>query len=265
MGDSRPVFTLDFGDGRRAPAARVADRNGLEAAVRAFGLSGPRPVVAVVGGAGGMTGADLDRLGSVVARAVLPVLAATGAVVVDGGTDAGVMRLMGRARDDFPLSGVAAGFPLSGVAAGFPLIGVAAERTVILPGQAAGPGDRAPLEPHHSHFLLVPGTRWGQEVPWLADTATVVAGAAPSVTLLINGGAIAVDDAAESLRAGRPVLVLAGSGRTADRISAARGGERGDERVDRLADHPDVHLADGSDPEAVRKSLSALLRPVRPG
>lgn len=240
------MFTLDFGAGRRALAARIADRDALAAAVDEFGLTGPRPVVAVVGGAGGMTGGDLDRARAVVAEGLLPALAGTRAVVVDGGTDIGVMRLTGRARD------------------GFPLLGVAVEQTVVLPGRTAGPGPAAPLEPHHTHFLLVPGTRWGQETPWLAETASVVAGAAPSVTLLINGGDIAAEDVGHSVRAGRPVLVLAGTGRLADRIAAARHGGRGDERAGRLAGERAVHLADADDPGAVRQRLAALLQRTGP-
>jgi len=243
MGDGRSVFTLDFGAGRQALAARVSDRDSLEAAVRDFGLTGPRPTVAIVGGAGRMTETDIERTSAVVALALLPTFAATRAVVVDGGTDVGVMRLMGRARDTFPL------------------VGVAVEQTVVLPGRSAGPGDPAPLESHHSHFVLVPGTEWGEEAPWLADTATVVAGSAPSATVLINGGAISADDAAESLRSHRPVLVLAGTGRLADRIQAARNGARDDDQITHLAEHPLVHVADVSDPTAVRHLLTALLRP----
>jgi hypothetical protein len=235
------VFTIDFGMGRTALAARIADTTELAAAIREFGLTAPRPVVVVVGGADGMSDEDAHRMWTVVKDSLLSIISAGGAVVVDGGTHAGVMRVMGQARD------------------GFPLIGVAVERTVVLPGRTASSADAASLEPHHSHFLFVPGTDWGHEAPWLARAATVVAGTAPSFTLLVNGGDTSVEDAWQSLQSDRPVLVLAGTGRMADRIAAARNGIRCDERVNGLADSPQVHIVDVSDPDAVRERLIALL------
>ena len=48
---------------------------------------------------------------------------------------------------------------------------------------AGGAGDRAdasPLEPNHTHQVLVPGSSWGEESPWLADIATWLADRLPS-------------------------------------------------------------------------------------
>jgi hypothetical protein len=180
---------------------RLADSADLPGLPRALGLA-PRPVVAVVGGAAGLDG-DLAGLFS---DTIAPVVRARGAIAVDGGTDVGLMRLMGRA--------CAAGPP-------FPLVGVAAEGTVRFPGHDPASPDAADLDPNHSHFVLVPGVTWGDEAPWLARVATVLAGPHPSVTVLANGGDIAYEDVRQSLAHDRPVLVLAGTGRTADEIAAA--------------------------------------------
>ena len=56
--------------------------------------------------------------------------------------------------------------------------------------------------------------------------------------LLMNGGQIAYTDVAASLGSGRPVVVLAGSGRTADAIAKARAGTGGDNRAVEIADFP---------------------------
>ena len=80
--------------------------------------------------------------------------------------------------------------------------------------------DTAPLEPHHTHFVLVPGKAWGDEAPWIARVANELSYKAPSVTILINGGKIAWLDVTSSVKARRPVVVLAGSGRTADTLAA---------------------------------------------
>jgi hypothetical protein len=166
---------------------------------------------------------------------------------VDGGTNHGVMRLVGQGRESSP--------------GDFRLVGVVAEGTVSLPaGARAGAG--AELEPHHTHFVIVPGAHWGDESAWISTTATALAGAAPSVTVLVNGGEIAYADVRHSVEAGRPVVALAGSGRTADHLHAALGGEPADPRALSLASSPLVTSVP-CDPMAVRRAIaSALDRPV---
>jgi hypothetical protein len=167
-------------------------------------------------------------------------------VVVDGGTDAGVMKLMGQARYL--------------TQSHFPLIGVAAKGTVCLPDAEPPPGDFAMLEPNHTHFLLVPGSLWGDEVPWIAQVAGAVAIEQPSLTVLINGGKIAWQDVANSVRVGRSVLVVAGSGRTADEIAVAIRGDRNNQRANALVDSGLLHcmeLQDGI--EALKQQVTALL------
>lgn len=179
----------------------------LPAALAALGLGAPRPVLVVVGGAGSLAGAELDALVPC-AEALVGAAAAAGAALVDGGTDAGVMRLAGRAR--------------AALGATLPLVGVVVRALV---------GNEARLEPRHTHFVLVPGTSWGDEAPWVARVATALAGTRPSLTVLLHGGEIAWADAAESVAAGRMVLAVAGSGGTADALAAAARGAADDPRA----------------------------------
>jgi hypothetical protein len=102
------------------------------------------------------------------------------------------------------------------IGAGFPLIGVASAGTVALPNIVPPRPDAAALEAHHGHFVLTPGEDWGDEAPWLARVASVLAEGVPSVTVLVNGGRVAMDDVLLSVRGRRPVIVVAGSGRLAD-------------------------------------------------
>ena len=172
--------------------------------VREMGLEVPRPVLVLVGGAGGLTDPDVDRLTDYLCAYVLPSIDRVGAAVVDGGTDSGVMRAIGRARRDSAQS--------------FPLVGVVAEGVL---SEDMGRRDQVVLEPHHTDLVVVPGKSWGDEVPWLGRIAAAVAKTRASVTLLVNGGEIAYHDMEESLRRDRPVVVLGGSGRTADDVAAA--------------------------------------------
>jgi hypothetical protein len=142
------------------------------------------------------------------------------------------------------------------------LIGVAAIDTVSLPGAPSG-GDTAPLEPGHSGFVLVPGDKWGAESPWLAEIATRIAGERPSVTLVINGGMITYDDE-HSLAHNRGVVVLAGSGCTADAIGDAAAGREDvtNHRARTIIESPLVRVInvhDGADVADVAASLHELL------
>src|SRR5215208_6911025 len=116
------------------------------------------------------------------------------------------------------------------------------------------------LEPNHSHFVLVPGTVWGDETPWLAAVATTLAGTQESATLLLNGGEISWADVEASVAAGRPVVAVAGSGRTADALAAAVRGMPGDRRAAGLAASGLVHAADLADRRAIERLLLDLLR-----
>jgi SLOG in TRPM, prokaryote len=237
-------FRVDLADGRFALAVRVHDVDDLVAAAGELGVGG-RPVLVVVGGAGRMSRRDRRRLTPLFSDVLAPLAQRLSATVVDGGTDTGVMSLMGRARE-------AAG-------ADFPLLGVIVEE---LTNQSSGASvDAVDLEPNHTHFVLVPGSRWGEEAPWLAGLATAVSGAEPSATVLVNGGESAVADVRHSIEAGRRVIVLDGSGRTADALAAAAHGESATPALATLAASGLVHPVDTKD----RNALAWLLDDVFSG
>lgn len=146
-------------------------------------------------------------------EALAPRLDRLGAAVIDGATAYGVMELMGLAR--------------SRTGCRFPLVGVAALGTLDVPGlEAGGPRGTAALDPNHSHFILVPGRRWGDESPWISATAGVLAGGRQSLTLVAAGGEVTRLDVSGGLAARRALLILAGSGGTADQLARwRRGGE----------------------------------------
>jgi hypothetical protein len=235
---------IDFPGGAMAVAVDLSNAADLYSAVGTLGLQLPRPTVVVVGGAGGLDEADLDRLRPLFASGIVPVLERHGGAVVDGGTLSGVMRLCGETR--------------ASLGASFPLVGVVAAGTVKVPGRPAPP-DGAELEPHHSHFVIVPGDEWGAEAPWISETATILAGGSPSVTVLINGGQIAYDDVARSVQAGRRVVVVAGSGRTADAIAGALKDAESDERAYALTRSGLISSAPVDQPAALADMLGAIL------
>jgi hypothetical protein len=229
----------------RAPHVRVAGTDDIVRAIEGAGVGRDRAVIVLVGGADGIDGEDLEPVRQVLRNAIVPIAERLGAAVVDGGTDSGVMRLMGRAR--------------SASGCRFPLVGVAAEGTVVVPGNGLPPSNAVELEPNHTLSLLVPGTRWGDEARWISHVAEIVAGGGPSVTVLVNGGQIAYADVDASIRSGRPVVVLAGSGRTANAIAEARAGNGEDARAVEIAASPLTTVVRVEEPGAVAIAVEAAL------
>jgi SLOG in TRPM, prokaryote len=215
--------------GKRIPTARVAGRDDLHAAVRGLGLS-PSPVLVLVGGAAEMSETDALLVEQALSAAIVPVVERVGATVVDGATRVGVMQLVGRAR--------------AGLSGGFTLVGVV----------VAGLVAETELDEHHTHFVLVPGDDWGDESELLSAVATAVADGARTVTVLANGGAVAWRDVASSVAEERPVIVLAGTGRTADELASAE-----TPRARDLYESPLVTVVAVTDHDAVATAVADAL------
>lgn len=233
-----------------ALAIQVHQATELPDALQQLGLQGSRPTLVIVGGASGLTQEYITCLQRLFEEKIVPLAEKFKAYVIDGGTDAGVMQLIGQARLKLDAT--------------FPLIGVAAIGTVIFPNIKNTFTDAAPLEANHTHFVLVPGNNWGDESPWIADVATILANDAPSVTVLINGGKIALIDVSHSIRVNRPLIVLAGSGRTADRIVAALQGEVADEQVTQVAQFEKLTTVElENDFHSIEEAIAQKLSPKK--
>ena len=186
-------------DSTTARAANITEDNEIQQALAELEIPHPKPVIVLVGGAGGIGWLDKFPMGKAT-RIIARLAEETGAVVVDGGTQAGIMTEMGKQRRQNNFS--------------FPLVGVVFDKLLM---------QQEPdsiLDPNHTHFILIPGDNWGDESAWIAKIATVIAGDQRSITVLINGGTISRSDVEYSLMEGRPVFVMRGTGRLADEITA---------------------------------------------
>ncbi len=239
-------FKVSFSNALSSYAIRVNRPAELTVALRKLGLHRPRPVLVVVGGAGKLSEAEMSRLRPLFVEVLAPLAEALGACVADGGTDSGVMRLMGQARAQ--------------TQATFSLIGVAPIGTVAVPGASLPRPDAALLEPNHTHFVLVPGSEWGDDSPWLLRVASVLAKEAPSVTVAVDGGENTWNDVSQSVEAGRRVIAVAGSGRAADVLASALRGETVDRRAKALVASGLVQAVDTSaDPDALAGAIERVL------
>ncbi|MEH2207893.1 MAG: hypothetical protein V7K53_28120 [Nostoc sp.] len=242
----KSCLKLTFDNGQTALATQVEQQSELPNALEEIGLAGSRPVLVIVGGASNISEADFLRIQGLFVEVLAPIAETLGAYVVDGGTDVGIMRMMGAARTQ--------------IGAKFALVGVTPESKVALPNHSENAADLIPLEQNHTHFVLVPGNNWGDESPWISHVATMLANDAPSMTLLLNGGEITFKDAFSSVDSGRIVLVIAGSGRTADILADALRGKATDERAKKLAKSGTLQYIDLIDIEKGVENLDKVIK-----
>jgi hypothetical protein len=199
--------TITFANGNRAVVVIAPRDAGAQAIIDLLGMRSPRAVILLFGGAAGLDDSRKAHLATLFADGVTPVAAELGALIIDGGTQSGVMAIMGEAVAERPGTCQLLGIAPKGKIADPEIVG------------ASAVSDGAPLEPHHSHFVLVESAEWGGETRTMLELARAFN--APTVAILVNGGAVAADEALHSVRNGWQLLVLEGSGRFADEVSAA--------------------------------------------
>jgi hypothetical protein len=229
---------------RRRASVVFARRDAAPAdVVRALDVPAPRGVLVLNGGTAGFSPEVEARLSPLLADGVARVATEEGLTTITGATDSGVFALFGAGLDD-----LAPGIR----------IGVAPAELVTWPGRGSAADDAAPLEPHHSHFVLVDGDEWGDELPTMMHLAALLAAQAPSLAVVAGGGEVTRRELVAHTQAGRAVVVLGGSGGVADEVAAAAAG--------RASGDPEVVEAVGSgrvtvvDLEAGPEQLGDLIR-----
>jgi SLOG in TRPM, prokaryote len=199
--------TITFENGNRAFVVTTSRNASAKEILDALEIASPRAVILLFGGAAGLDDSRKAHLATLFSHGVTPVAAELGALIVDGGTQSGVMAIMGEAVAQRP--------------GRCQLLGIAPKGKIRHPeiAGASGVSDGAALEPNHSHFVLVESAEWGGETGKMLELARAFN--APIVAIVVNGGAIAADEALQSVRNGWQLLVMEGTGRFADELSAA--------------------------------------------
>lgn len=158
----------------------------------------------LVGGAAKMATADQTQLLALFEALGLMARQGTRLAVGDGGTQAGIMEAAGLARRASDQA--------------FLLVGV-------VPAAEVAPRGQTALDPNHSHIVTVDNPSWNSADGWWgSETATMyqlfarLSAGRPSVAVVANGGGIALTEVEENVRAGRPIVLIAGSGRAADAL-----------------------------------------------
>ncbi len=225
--------------------------------LKALDIPAPKALILLIGGATGLEKALVPRLLELFSRNIARIAADAGAIIIDGGTQAGVMAIMGRVIAERGHKS--------------PLLGVAPAGKVIYPGgPAQNPTENsAPLDPNHSYFVLVESREWGGETDTFYELAESLAKDMHVVTILVNGGPVARGELLASVRRGWPIIVMAGTGRLADEIAGLRSHKPKQIKEPAVAEiiaDGDIHLFSLNDPpenleKLLLKNLSA--DPVR--
>ena len=189
---------ISFKGHNTARAAYISNNSDIVKAIEELHISHPKTVIVLVGGAGGI--GWLDKFPMRKAIGIVARLAdETQSIVIDGGTQAGIMTEMGKQRKRNSFS--------------FLLIGVVFDSLLMKEDP------QSILDPNHTHFFMIPGQDWGDESAWISKIATHVAGDKKSITILVNGGKISRTDVENSLMENRTTFVMRGTGRLANEIT----------------------------------------------
>ena len=168
-----------FPNGNRA--ILVAPPKGTSAVeiLRVLEIPRPQALILVFGGASGLDETLTPLLLQLCNRGIARLAADMEALIMDGGTQSGVMAVIGQGVAERGRHSL--------------LLGVAPAGKVTYPGglPVTAGDDRVPLDPNHSHFVLVESREWGDETTTLYSLAQSLAEGISAVTILVNGGPIA--------------------------------------------------------------------------
>lgn len=201
------IKEIPFPNGNRAQSVTVSADAPADVVISSLKIEKPKALILVLGGAAGLDESLKPRLLALFSRSIACAAIETDAVIMDGGTKAGVMELMGQAVADQGRKSI--------------LLGVAPSGKVTYPeGPAEGSIENStPLDPDHSHFVLVESKEWGGETEMMFKLAGSLAGKNPVVAILADGGDISRKEVLLNVRQHWPIIFIEGTGGLADDIA----------------------------------------------
>ena len=214
------VERILFSEGREARLLRVRRDEPIPAILERLALPAAKAVICLNGGTAELTEPLISQLKSLLTEGVARFAAEESITLITGGTDAGIFALLGAGLSRWPSAAAC--------------LGVVPEQCVRWPGHAGG---ETPLEPHHTHFLAVQGSEWGDETDTMTGVLNTLGATCPTAVIVAGGGAVTLREMRAHTEARRPMILLAGSGRNTDAVLAARaGGKASDEKVRMIAE-----------------------------
>jgi SLOG in TRPM, prokaryote len=242
------IKELYFPNGKRARSLIIPSGTSASYILQKLDIQKPNAVFIIAGGTSDIS----DELNCLFSRGIAHAAISMNAIVIDGGTQAGVMKKVGQAiveqRGEATI-----------------LLGISPLGRVMYPGKptAISSDNEVPLDPNHSHFVLVESNEWGGETQTMYELAATLSATCPSVAIVVNGGSITKDEVWHNVRQERPIIIIEGSGRLADDIAKfwrEKPAAITDAKMSEIIARGDIHLfpVTGS-PEELEKLIFHLL------
>lgn len=244
----RRVVMAEGGEAVTLPSVRHTSSSVLGDDLATIGVDRRGPVLIVVGGASkDLSPEAADARRRLVKNVVVPVARASGAIVITGGTDAGIMSEVGRSLAEHSPETI--------------LIGVAPESMLVGFGAEVGAVDAAAPEVHH-RIVRTDGSSWGAEAPVLIAVAEQIAESGIAM-LAVGGGEGTRREIALALTRRWPVLLTQGlggeSGELAEELARSRGALRSRaqlvQRLRAAMDSGEVRVQTAERPLAMARAL----------
>jgi hypothetical protein len=238
------IEQIYFNHRDQARSVRTGQGQAISQTLAALALPRPRMLLILNGGTAELNVSLEATLTPLMTDGLARIVCEEGITTITGGTAAGIFHLFGQ------------GLARWGRTA--PCIGVAVRSLVSWPGQPEG---KAPLEPNHSHCVLVDGERWGDETDSMYALAAALAAGCPSVAVFAGGGEIAIREMLANVTQQRPMILVSGSGRATDAVLAVRGGQVSDDpRIAAISHQGSIYAHDlCADPAALREAVRQIL------
>ena len=222
--EPQDVLTLEFDQDRKARAVIVAPDTKASEVLSMLGLAQGYKVILLTGSAAPFDESQKNRVTTLFNQGIAGASDAK-TVIIDGATQEGVTELIGQSITNLERKPI--------------LLGVAPLGKVYLPGSQEDRTGKHPLDPNHTHFVLVEADQWQGATQLMFDLAEALASPSPStsppkdceleppkpkprLTMLLVGGSldkVAIEEALTCVRRGWSLMVVEGSGRLADEIS----------------------------------------------
>ncbi len=222
-------FDVPFPNKNIARVVIPSETDTIETINESLEIPAYKSLILILGGADSIENDIKPSLTQLFDRGIAKAAIYADALVVDGGTQSGVMQLMGEG--------------LAGRDTQVKLVGITPENLVKYPTKkVTDTSSLVELEPNHSHFVLTPGQQWSDATNlffqlvkrWMhrcniistskkttAKTGNTIIEKIPCIALLSGGGAVSKNEVLFAVRKKIPLIVIAGSGGLADEIAKA--------------------------------------------
>ncbi|MDM8564896.1 DUF4231 domain-containing protein [Candidatus Halobeggiatoa sp. HSG11] len=198
-----PYQTITFPNKHSANLVKASSDVTPEQVMFKLPFTTPRSVIMMSGDTQGLDEATQQRLVQLFSRGLARTAINLDAVIIDNGKTSDLTTLIGQSIADRGYKS--------------PLIGVTSSTQVNYPEQEEETKGTVPLEPNHTHFVLVDDAQHVTEFKYRLGEA--MASQKAAIMILVNGDEEARAEVLQAVRMGWPIITVTGTGKLADEIA----------------------------------------------